>query len=242
MTIRSLLRRRLFWALAAFVVALVWLRCGPLPAHLFDARAVRAGASTTVVDRHGEVLFESRSPAGTRGDELGPDAIPALVASATLAAEDARFYSHPGMDPIATTRALWRNVRAGRIVEGGSTITQQVAKLLIARAEGPAGRGWRGKAREAVIAVRLEHRYTKRQILAMYLNLAPYGNQITGVERASRAYFGRPAATLTAAEAAYLAALPQQPSRFNPWKDARATGPGAGPEGRRLDLYLDGLL
>ena len=240
MTLRSLLRRRVVWALFALGAALVWLRCGPLPDHLFDARAARASASTTVLDRHGEVLFESRSAAGTRGDELGPDAIPALVESATLAAEDARFHSHPGLDPFATSRAFWRNVRAGRVVEGGSTITQQVAKLLIARAEGPAaGRGWRAKAREAVIALRLEHHHTKREILAMYLNLAPYGNQITGVERASRAYFGRPAGTLTAAEAAYLAALPQQPSRFNPWKAAAAgasaanqRGPvSAGPDG-----------
>ena len=234
MTLRAVVlrRRRWLWALVASVAALVWLRCGPLPDHLFDARALQAGASTTVLDRHGEVLFESRSASGVRGEDLGPDAIPALVESATLAAEDARFYSHPGIDPLATSRALWRNVRAGRVVEGGSTITQQVAKLLIGRAEGPAsGRGWRAKAREAVIAFRLEHRYSKREILAMYVNLAPYGNQIRGVERASRAYFGRPTSTLTAAEAAYLAALPQQPSRFNPWKEPSA-GPSRSAAGR----------
>ena len=231
--LRALLRKRWLWAVAAAGAAAIWVRCGPLPSHLFDERAEAASASTTVVDRHGETLFESRSSAGTRGERIEAGAIPPLVEAATLAAEDGRFDSHPGIDPLSTARALWHNLRAGRVVEGGSTITQQVAKLLLIRAEGPTRRGWSAKAREAVIALRLEHRFSKREILAMYLNLAPYGNQITGAERASRAYFGRVAGSLTPAEAAFLAALPQQPSRFNPWK------PGIAPVVARSRRILD---
>jgi penicillin-binding protein 1C len=121
---------------------------------------------------------------------------------------------------------LRQNVAERQIVEGGSTITQQVAKLLLMRearlpAEAAAKAGRRGfveKTREAVLALRLEHRYTKREILAIYLNLAAYGNQIVGAERASRAYFGRDAGMLTTAQAAFLAGLPQRPSRFNPYR------------------------
>src|SRR5262249_43971171 len=114
-----------------------------------------------------------------------------------------------------------RDLRARHVVEGGSTITQQVAKLLIARQapRGQAPHGWLAKLHEGVVALRLEHRLSKNDILALYLNLAPYGNQIEGAERASRAYFGRSGASVTPAEAAFLAALPQRPTRFNPWRD-----------------------
>ena len=203
----------------------VWIRCGPLPDGLFD----RTGhVSTVVVDRHGEVLYEARSADGQRGEWLEAGRIPPLVAAATMAAEDRRFRSHVGVDPTAIARAAWHDLRAGAIVEGGSTISQQVAELLLTRLDGGVRRrGWVAQVREAVVALRLEHRLTKDEILALYLNLAPYGNQIVGVERAARAYFGSPAAgsplpALTPAEAAFLAALPQQPTRFNPWRDAGA--------------------
>ena len=91
---------------------------------------------------------------------------------------------------MAILRAAARDVRARRVVEGGSTITQQVAKLLLARASGQmSAHGWRAKLHEAVVALRLEHRLTKNEMLALYLNLAPYGNQIQGAERASPGVF-----------------------------------------------------
>jgi penicillin-binding protein 1C len=159
---------------------------------------------------------------------LTGDALPPNLVRASLAAEDSRFFSHVGIDPIAITRAAIRNLKAGEVVEGGSTITQQVAKLLLARRT-PGGtnahRGARAKLREAIIALRLEHRLSKREILALYLNVAPYGNQFTGAERAGRGYFGMPASQLTVAQAAFLAGLPQRPSAFNPhrnWKAAMA--------------------
>src|SRR5262245_41546190 len=143
-------RRLLVVSLLTMTATASWLRCGPLPDGLLDDQL---SASTVVIDRHGEVLFESRSPTGTRTTQISPEAIPVTLEHATLAAEDERFFSHPGLDPLAIGRALWRDVRARRILEGGSTITQQVAKLLLARAEGAdTRRGWMGKAREAVIA------------------------------------------------------------------------------------------
>lgn len=239
MTSLGRLARRLWnarWRLAgasaiALVAAAVWIRLGPLP----DGLLATDTRSMVIVDRHGEVLYEMRTAYGTRGLPLAADDIPPSLAHATLAAEDRRFDSHLGVDPLAIARAAVRNVRAGRIVEGGSTITQQVIELLRARQnEGRRPAGWRAKLSEAVLALRLEHRLSKDEILALYLNLAPYGNQIEGAARASQAYFGRPVATLTAAEAAFLAALPRQPTRYNPWKDADAAR-------RRQQWILDGM-
>jgi len=101
----------------------------------------------------------------------------------------------------AIARALQRNIAERQIVEGGSTITQQVAKLLLNRQAPQRRRGWRAKVYEAVLALRLEHRLQKREILALYLNLAAYGNQTAGVERASQTYFGVESRMLTAAQA-----------------------------------------
>ena len=210
-----------------------WARMGPLPAGLLDeAEAVR---STTVYDRNGEVLYEARSDLGTREKRLHADRLPPALVGATLAAEDHRFHSHWGVDPIAMARATWRNLAALDRVEGGSTLTQQVAKLLLERRSQIAAgartgtrssrrRGWGAKIHEAIVSLRLEHRLSKAEILALYLNLAPYGNQIAGAERASQAYFGTGATMLTPAQAAFIAALPQRPSRFNPWRSlAQAT-------------------
>ena len=209
--------KRIAAGVAAFVTAVaIWLRCGPLPAGLLDGVET---PSTVVVDRRGRVLYEALSSSGDRIQPLTADALPATLVAATLAAEDRRFQSHPGVDPVALARALRQNLAERQIVEGGSTITQQVAKLLIQRREGIRPRGFGAKLREIVLALRLEHRFGKREILALYLNLASYGNQATGAGRASRIYFGVDASMLTPAQAAFLAALPQRPTAFNPWKN-----------------------
>ena len=192
----------------------LWLRLGPLPDGLLDD----TGTSTLVVDRNGEPLYEALSGDGTRSVRLTADSLPPMLVAATVAAEDHRFWSHPGVDPVAMLRALKTNLAERSVVEGGSTISQQAAKLLLNRRQPARTRGWTAKIKEAVIALRLEHRFTKREILAIYLNLAAYGNQIAGVERASRAYFGTTSSMLTPAQAAFLAGLPQRPSRFNPWR------------------------
>ena len=196
--------------------AAIWLRCGPIPAGLLEPGVSH---STVVVDRGGVPLYEALSGDGSRTVQLTADTIPELVAAATVAAEDRRFWSHAGVDPVAVLRAARRNIAERAIVEGGSTITQQVAKLLLLRQAGTRHRGWRAKLNESVIALRLEHRLGKRDILALYLNLAAYGNQITGFERASRAYFGIESRMLTPAQAALLAGLPQRPTGFNPYRN-----------------------
>jgi penicillin-binding protein 1C len=213
--------RKNYFAAAALVccAAALWLRVGPLPDGLLDQHAAE---STVVTDRHGVPLYEALSGDGTRAVALSADALPETLVHATLAAEDRRFWRHPGVDPIAIARALRANILQGRTAQGASTISQQVAKLLLTRQHPERRRGWRTKVQEAVIALRLEHRFTKRELLAMYLNLAAYGNQFVGAERASRAYFGVPSSMLTPAQAAFLAGLPQRPSGFNPYRNPAA--------------------
>ena len=208
--------RRTLVAGAAAIAGALWLRCGPLPPDLLQTDRIE---STVVVDRSGIELYEALGSDGTRAQRLEAATVPDRVAAATVAAEDRRFWSHHGVDPLAVLRALKQNLAEGAIVEGGSTITQQSAKLLLLRRGGSARRGWTAKLQEAVIALRLEHRLSKREILALYLNLAAYGNQTTGFERASRMYFGVGSAMLTPAQAAFLAGLPQRPSTFNPYRN-----------------------
>ena len=225
-SVASAFRRKTaaFWrtpalALVVLAAALVWVRCGPFdPSLLVNADA----PSTMVVDRNGEPLYEALSATGVRLERIDAAHLPPALVNATLAAEDRRFYSHPGIDPAALLRALRRNVAERQVVEGGSTITQQTAKLLIQRRDGLRTRGLRAKVREAVLALRLEHRLSKRDILALYLNLASYGNQTSGAARASRLYFGVEPSMLTPAQAAFLAGLPQRPSTFNPWRNVTA--------------------
>ena len=210
-------RRRVgLLGIVGLLAAMAYVRLGPLPQGLLDDTAVE---STVVVDRSGAVLYESLSHDGTRAIALSAGELPELVIAATLAAEDRRFWSHPGVDPVAVLRALRINLAERRIVEGGSTISQQVAKLLLTRRSPDRVRGVSAKIGEAVLALRLEHRFSKQEMLALYLNFAGYGNQIVGVERASRAYFGVPSRMLTPAQAAFLAGLPQRPTRFNPYRN-----------------------
>src|SRR5262249_35658117 len=220
-TVKSVTTRKKRWVLGATVAAIGvvalagWIRCGRID------EALVAGVdtpSTGGVDRQGRVLYEALSADGTRVQPLAAATVPPVLEAATLAAEDRRFYSHPGVDPVSLVRAARHNLMEGRIVEGGSTITQQAAKLLIQRREGVRPRGLRAKLREMVLALRLEHRFSKREVLALYLNVASYGNQTAGAGRASRVYFGVDPSMLTPAQAAFLAALPQRPTAFNPWK------------------------
>ena len=207
--------RRAVFALAVLALAgTAWLRCGPLPPGLLD---LDEHVSTEVVARDGEPLRESLSATGQRRRPVDPDHLPDMLVRATLAAEDARFFHHPGIDPVAVVRAAGHDLGARRMVEGGSTITQQVAKILTRRRRTAAG-----KLREAVVAVRLEHRLSKKEILALYLSVAPYGNQLEGADAASRAYFGTGADNLTAAQAALLAGLPQRPTALDPYRHLEA--------------------
>ena len=194
------MKRKLTIWLGAVAIATLALRFAPLP-------PIPRETTPVILDRNGVVLYEPLGSGGTRSAWMSE--IPHNVARATIAAEDKRFYLHPGIDPIAIARAVVHDVRHLRIVEGGSTITQQVAKLMLQRRS-----RWQ-KLHETVVALQLEARYSKKEILALYLNLAPYGEQTIGIARASQRYFGCDPEQLTVAQAAYLAALPQRPSAKN---------------------------
>ncbi|HEY7794838.1 MAG TPA: PBP1A family penicillin-binding protein [Gaiellaceae bacterium] len=135
---------------------------------------------------------------------------------ATVAIEDRRFYEHDGIDVEGIARALWKNVNAGQVVEGGSTITQQLVRNLYIGRERTVER----KLKEACLALKLDRNWTKRQILASYMNQVFYGNLAYGIEAAAQTYFSKPAAALTLPEAALLAGLPQAPSDYNPFNRA----------------------
>jgi penicillin-binding protein 1A len=139
--------------------------------------------------------------------------IPKPLRDAVLAVEDSRFYSHWGVDPMGIARAVYQNFRRGRIVEGGSTITQQLAKVLFLTPDKSLDR----KLKEAFLALELERRYSKDRILEMYLNQIYFGHGAFGVEAAARTYFGKPASELGLPESTLLAALPRAPSTYSPF-------------------------
>ncbi len=204
------------------------IRLGPIPA---SVRAPSVGVA--VVDRNGVPLdavsarvlglASMRTSAGDPSARLALSRLAPRLAAATIAAEDERFQSHVGIDPVALGRAVVADVRAGAVVQGGSTITQQLIKVRRTAARGGlADRGMTEKAREALYAVRLEHRYTKDEILSSYLAEAPYGGAVIGADAAAQGYFAISPSQLTWAQAAYLAALPQRPSRFDPRRNPTA--------------------
>lgn len=139
--------------------------------------------------------------------------IPQKLIHAFVSAEDRNFFEHSGIDIGAIIRAMIRNIKAGRIVQGGSTITQQLAKNLFLTRE----RTLRRKFKEALLAIKIERTFDKRKILELYLNQIYLGNGAYGVEAASRVYFGKEVKDLTLEESALLAGLPKAPSRFNPF-------------------------
>jgi penicillin-binding protein 1A len=144
--------------------------------------------------------------------------IPRSLRDAVLATEDRRFYSHWGIDPIGIGRAVWQNYRRGRIVEGGSTITQQLTKVLFLTPDKSLER----KLKEAILALELERRYSKDRILEMYLNQVYFGHGAYGVEAAARTYFGKSVSELTVRESALIAGLPRAPSAYSPFDHGEA--------------------
>jgi penicillin-binding protein 1A len=197
------------WAAAAVSLRAAWSVADEL-ARADSLAEIGTHPQTTVVyDRHQRpaftFFFEQRVDVPL--DRVSPHMIQAL-----LAVEDRRFFSHNGLDPLRIVKAAWRNWRRGRIVEGGSTITQQLARLEQLTPERTLSR----KLREAAIAVRLEERYSKQEILHAYLNAVYFGDGYYGVEAASRGYFGKAAADLLPHEGALLAALVRSPSGYSP--------------------------
>lgn len=176
-------------------------------------------ATTVFFDRHGSMLYEALdSEQGTASYAPLQD-LPAHLLHATIATEDATFYSNPGVDPLAILRAVGQNLRSDDVVSGGSTLTQQLARNLWMTPSERADRSLWRKARESAMALRLSARLGKDKVLEWYLNTAPYGHQTVGVDAAARVYLGKRGRDLDLAEAALLAGLPQSPSLYDPFLD-----------------------
>jgi penicillin-binding protein 1A len=162
------------------------------------------------------VLDSTGARLATYGDLYGNPVkisdLPPHVPRAFLAVEDRRFYDHLGLDPIGLARAAIVNVLSGRVRQGGSTITQQLAKFAFLTPERSFGR----KMREMILALRIERRYSKDEILAIYMNRVYLGARAYGIDAAARRYFGKPASRLNLYQAAMLAGLPRAPTRYSP--------------------------
>lgn len=177
-------------------------------------QAVERTATITFLDQDGALIARRGS---AHGHEVTVDELPAFLIDAVLAVEDRRFYDHPGIDVIGLGRAMVANLRAGRVVQGGSTLTQQLAKNLFLSPE----RTVRRKVQEMMLAFWLESQFSKDEILELYLNRVYFGGGAYGVEAASLRYFSRPASELGLGEAALLAGLLKAPSRYSPVNDAQ---------------------
>ncbi len=220
--------RRLLIALGALIVLLAGAAAG-LQAWLFtdlpDVDDLSAGLHTPsirITDRRGRLLYEVIGEEAGRHTVVPLDAIPQACLDATIATEDANFYTNPGVDLRAVARAIWINVQGGEIVAGGSTITQQVVRNLLLDPQERAERTLARKLREGILAYRLSRHYAKDDILALYLNQTYYGNLAYGIDAAARAYFGKTAEELGLAECALLAGLPQAPAVYDPLTDPEA--------------------
>ncbi|MBI5544248.1 MAG: penicillin-binding protein 1C [Deltaproteobacteria bacterium] len=196
-------------AAAAFVA---W----PVPEVLLAREGV---VSLRFTDREDGTLRELRSREDGRSVPLPPgELLPPRARQAFLAAEDRRFFEHPGVDPWALGRAVFQNLRAWRIVSGASTITQQLARRLA-----PHERTLAGKIQEALWALRLSAHLPKERVLREYLDRVPLGNSTFGIEAASQLYFGRPASSLSAGQAALLAGMARSPARYDPYRHPEAS-------------------
>ncbi len=185
--------------------------------------AVSDTQSILFVDRNGQPLYEAIDPNGNKYVPLPLDASPLACRQATIATEDSRFYTHPGVDALAVGRAVlqdaWHIARGGEgkfSFSGASTLTQQLARRLYLDPEERQNRTLRRKLREAWLAGRMERVQSKDEILALYLNTTYYGHFAVGIEAAAQAYFGVGASELDLAQCSLLAGLPQYPTGYNP--------------------------
>ncbi|MCU1735697.1 MULTISPECIES: peptidoglycan glycosyltransferase PbpC [unclassified Pseudomonas] len=209
------------------LVALLWLadRIWPLPLPEDDLARVVLAEDGTPLWRFADAEGVWRYPVGV--EEVSP-----LYLQALLTYEDRWFYRHPGVNPLALGRAAWQNLSGGRVLSGGSTLSMQVARLL-----DPHSRTLPGKLRQLWRTLQLEWHLSKREILEIYLNRAPFGGTLQGVAAASWAYLGKSPLHLTPAEAALLAVLPQAPSRLRPDRHPQRATAARDKVLQRLDEY-----
>ncbi len=223
--------RRLFGGMVYWgLVASIWggiLLGGVLAFYAYDLPDVDDAFSATRRPSI-TILAADGSELATVGDLYGSaislQDLPPVLPQAVLATEDRRFYDHFGVDLIGLARAMWVNVRAGRIRQGGSTITQQVAKNLFLEPE----RTIKRKVQELLLALWLENKFSKDEILTVYLNRVYLGQGAWGVDAAARKYFSRPASKVSTWQAAVIAGLLKAPSRLNPISNPKAAAERAG--------------
>ncbi len=198
----------------AMAIAIVWWI--PIPRELQQSPV----GTLTLLDCRGREIAELASAEARTQFPIPLQRVGLWLPRVTVALEDCRFYEYSGIDWYALAAAGARNLRSRHLVSGASTITQQLVKLATGRER----RSWSRKLYEAIIAWKLEHRWSKERILAEYLNRSSYGNRRIGPEAAARAYFDKSARDLTLSEAIFLAGLPQAPTRLNPWRHPEEAG------------------
>jgi penicillin-binding protein 1A len=214
------------WGLIFLVAFLaVFARGLPDTSRLYE---IQRQPSISYLDRNGALI-------SMRGSQQAPPVdlskLPPYVPAAFISIEDRRFYHHPGFDPIGMARMVVVNIREGRFAQGGSTITQQLARNLFLSPDQTVRR----KLQELMLAVWLEWKFTKDQILALYLNRVNFGAGAYGIEAAAQRYFNKPAQDLSVGEAALLAGLLKAPSRYSPVSDEERAG-------RRATIVLDSMV
>jgi penicillin-binding protein 1C len=198
------LRRAIVWLAIAAVTGLILYAAT-------QARLISPQPTFLLLDRHARFLAETGEHNNNGSGYWLLPAVPPRVAAATIALEDRRFWSHPGVDPVAVGRAVWQNMTSRRRVSGASTLAMQIARM-----QNPGNRTYWRKASEALTALFLTARYDREEVLRHYLRIVPYGNRIHGISYAARRYFDKPVEDLSWAEISFLAALPQAPGRMNP--------------------------
>ena len=209
--------KKSFFRFSFFVLSLIFFVLSftfyvfPLPDQLLHPLSQ---SPTKILDRHGKLLYEVRQSDYGSQDAVPLKDIPEPIIDALLATEDRSFYGHHGISFRGIARAAWVNIQAGKVVEGGSTITQQLVRLRLQ----PEHRGFTYKLWEMALALRLEMSMGKEPILEAYLNSSYFGQQTYGIAAASKTYFGKSLSELSLAESAFLVGLLQSPSGFNPYQ------------------------
>jgi len=203
-------RRVVLHALAAAAAAAQLLGIALVLTALFRAHLEAPPPTFLLRDRQGGFLGEVGAPADGELGYWPVETLPPRVVAATLALEDRRFDSHPGVDPLALARAVLQNLRRRQRVSGASTLAMQIARM-----QSPGDRGYLRKVTEALTAVLLTQRYGREEILRHYLRIVPYGNRNHGIAYAARRYFDKPVEDLSWAEIAFLAGIPQAPGKMN---------------------------
>jgi penicillin-binding protein 1C len=207
----SLHWRRLLWLIpVALLLAALW----PLPGSFLHPKPLPA---VQIEDRNGKLLYEARGQDSGSFRFIALKDMPQSLLDAVVSIEDRGFYDHGGVSIRGTARALWQNLSTGRIVSGGSTLTQQLVRIRLK----PDHRGFLYKAKEAVLALKLDSQASKDEILESYLNTAYFGHQAYGIAAAARTFFGVSPPELSTAQSALLAGLVQSPASLDPFANMK---------------------